>query len=223
MNDAATIAGMERHILIAGRHSAVLDALVLEALNLRLPLLVTQESGQDRSAGPEGLVSTIWNRRSPLSARSVIIRAANVLETIDEVIVVYQGHGEFRPFHELSSADIETTIDADVKGYLFLLREVLLYLNKQGSGILTLVFQHPLEQLGAPLEAGAAALFRAIGDELFAAYNNEPIVLRGFESTIDSPKEFAQFVLTAGENRPERTRGKWLKYTGKSGLFSFVR
>jgi len=214
---------MERHVLIAGRHSAVLDALVLEALNLRLPLLVTQESGQDRSAGPEGLLSTIWNRRSPLSARSVIIRAANELETIDEAIVVYQAHGGFQPLHELSAADIETGIDADIKGYLFLLREVLLHLNKQGSGILTLVFQHAPEQPGAPLEAGAAAVFRAIGNELFAAYHNEPILLRGFESTIDNPKEFAQFILTVGQDRPERTRGKWLKYTGKSGLFSFVR
>ena len=72
-------------------------------------------------------------------------------------------------------------------------------------------------------EAAAAAVFRSIGDELFTAYQNEPILLRGFESQTDQLEDFARFVLTGTNEKPERSRGKWLRYGGKSGLFSFVR
>jgi NAD(P)-dependent dehydrogenase (short-subunit alcohol dehydrogenase family) len=227
MIDAATIPAMARQLLIAGRNSALIDALVQEGLNLKVRLLTTFDSNLDRPSSldvPEDAAgSTPWNRRSPLSARSVLLRAVNVLGTLDEAIIVYSSEDKFRPFHELTAAEMEAKIDADVKGYLFIMKEVLAHFMRQRRGTLSLVFQRPSESLGSPLEASSAAAFRSIGDELFAAYQNEPIFLRGFESASDQPREFSQFVMTAAQEKPERSRGKWLRYTGKSGLFSFVR
>ncbi len=219
---------MERHVLIAGRGSAVLEALVQEAIGAKARVLRTLDSGQDKPPVPEGsedlLGLTIWNRRSPLSARSVVIRAANVLSNIDEAFIVYSSSDEkFRPFHELSPTDIELKVDSDVKGYLFLTKEVLAQLSRQRGGTISLVFQHPGAILGSPLEAVASAGFRSTGDELFMAYQNEPIILRGFESTAGDVNEFARYVFAAGTEKAERTRGKWQRFTGKSGLFSFGR
>ncbi|HUX13691.1 MAG TPA: hypothetical protein VMW87_11730 [Spirochaetia bacterium] len=219
---------MERHVLIAGRGGPVLEALVQEAIAAKARVLRTLDSGQDKPPVPEGsedlLALTIWNRRSPLSARSVVIRAANVLSTIEEAFIVYSSSNEvFRPFHELSPADIELKVDSDVKGYLFLIKEILAQLSRQRSGTISLVFQHPGAVLGSPLEAAAAAGFHSTADELFVAYQNEPVILRGFESTVADASEFARHVFAAGTEKAERTRGKWQRFTGKSGLFSFGR
>jgi hypothetical protein len=219
---------MERHVLIAGRGSAVLEALAQEALDAQERILRTLDAGQDKPQIAESLAPstafTIWNRRSPLSARSVVIRATNVLETIDEAYIIYSSPDEkLLPFHELSPADIELKIDSDVKGYIFLVKEIVAQFSRQRSGTISLVLQHPTAPFGSPLEAAAAASFRSVGEQLFAAYQNEPFVLRGFESTASDLKEFARYLVASGREKSDRARGRWLRYSGKSGLFSFGR
>ncbi|WP_455381708.1 hypothetical protein [Salinispira pacifica] len=219
---------MERHLLIAGRGSAVLDALAQEARSAKDRLLRTLDAGQEKPLLPEGQTDstayTIWNRRSPLSARSVVIRATNVLEKIDEAFIVFSSADDkFSPFHELSPADIELRVDSDVKGYIFLVKEIVAQFSRQGSGAVSLVLQYPASSLGSPIGAAAVAAFRSIGEQLFNAYQNEPFSLRGFESTSDDAKEFARYLFTAGQEKAEKLRGRWHRYGGKSGLFSFGR
>lgn len=210
----------------------MLEALAQEALDAKERIIRTLDAGQDKPQIPEALAPsaafTIWNRRSPLSARSVVIRAANVLETIDEAFIVYSSSDErFHPFHEISPADIELKIDSDVKGYIFLVKEIIAQFSRQRNGVVSLVLQHPSSAFGSPLEAAAAASFRSVGEQLFAAYQNEPFVLRGFESTTADVKEFARYLFASGREISERARwrwrGRWQRFSGKSGLFSFGR
>jgi NAD(P)-dependent dehydrogenase (short-subunit alcohol dehydrogenase family) len=162
-----------------------------------------------------------WNRPSPLSARNILLEGVTFLEKIDEAIVVHSAEEDGRPFHELSSADIERALDRSMKGFFFLLRELLGFFQRQKSGLLTLVEYDPAGRLH-PLPYASSGTFRALGSALFAQYGNEPFILRGLTSAVTQPEEFARYILESCE-RPEKTAGRWTKYSGRTGLFGLGR
>lgn len=216
---------MERHILIAGRSSPVADALRTAALSLHLKSLVTTSPDQESSPATEvsGELQdfTLWNMRSPLSARSVIIRAVNVLDTIDEALIVFSSADRYRPYHEIAASEIESSVDADIKGYLFVVREVLSHFHRQRKGVITFVMHRTdSDQAVAPIVASSYAAFRELAASLFVMYQNEPLILRGYLCGTDQLQDFARYILTTASDHPERTRGKWIRYTGRGGFFS---
>jgi NAD(P)-dependent dehydrogenase (short-subunit alcohol dehydrogenase family) len=170
----------------------------------------------------QNLHYVVWNRRSPLSARNLINDGLNRFERIDEVFVVFAPEGNGTAFHELSSADIEENLDVNFKGYLFLLKELFGLFQRQKSGTISLVHYEGITEIPAPLYAAAAGAFRTLVSALFAQYRNEQFHIRGFHSSVPQTKDFASYLLGITE-RPEKTSGRWFKYSGRAGLFSFGR
>jgi hypothetical protein len=214
------------NILLAGKDSVLLSGLTAEALAAGNRVAVTsapeaapfsEEPGETRN-----LRYIAWNPRSPLSARTVITETRTAFETIDEVIIVFSADTGRKEFHELSFADIEKTVDEDVKGFSFLTREVFGALQRQKKGILSFAHYDGGAEVLSPLQAAASGAFRSFGSALFAQYQNEPFTMYGYYSSLGDSGTFAQFLMNLS-GRTEKTARRWVKFSGRSGLFAFGR
>lgn len=187
---------MGRACLVTGKSGPLLVEVVLQGAARGRELLVTRSGHMDLGDVDEDTTSVIsWNRRSALSARSVVLHATNVFGTVDEAIVIFAPTEESATFHESSIVSIEDRIDAEVKGYVYILREVLAQMMKQGSGRLALMMHHPPEDLLTPLEATAVGSFASLTNSLAHYYQNEPIMIDRLRSHSDDVAGYAAFAL----------------------------
>lgn len=160
------------------------------------------------------------NRRSPLSARTFILRTITRFGGIDEAIVLNTAEGENRPLHELPAAAIEGPVDNAVKGPFFILRELLNYFWEQRKGLLSLASWSYGPEVLTPMDAAAAGSFKALGDSLFTYYANEPITVNGFESQSSRYTEFARFLMQTNRERGPKSHGRWFRHSDRGGLLS---
>lgn len=216
---------MDRTLLITGRQSPLTDDLVQEALSRSFRVFATYDPGVGEPEIPDGFGDDLtyieWNRRSPISARSVLLAVENSVEAVEEVFVLYQNEPSGVPFNETQASRIEEVIDGSIKGYLFLLREILAHGVRRGGVRVNLVVQEPSAELVPPLEAATSGAFMSAARALMALYEEESIRFRGFHSSGKEPKEFARFVLDTIRDKGEKSLGRWNKPGGRGNLFPF--
>ena len=106
---------------------------------------------------------------------------------------------------------------------LFLARESLAYFQGRGTGTLSFVLYDGGREVLTPVDAAVVGAFRAAVTAIFTFYEKEPVLVRAFESSVEKAAEFANHILTAYQDKPRKSAGKWNRYTGKTGLFSFRR
>ena len=218
---------MERTLLITGRHSAFTDDLVQEALARKFRVLATYDPSGEEPEVPDGLGDDLtyieWNRRSPISARSVLLKAENAADSVEELFVVYSPESLTVPFHETGASRIEELVDANIKGYLFLLREALGYLLRHGEGGgLNIVVRDRGSELVPPLESAVSNAFRSTVRSIMSFYEEEPVRIRGFHAPESKEgREFAQYILDTIQEKGEKSAGRWNKFGGRGALFPF--
>ncbi len=219
---------MNRSLLIASNADTHTEQLAHQAhsAGFTVVLAVADQAVGAESADAAGtgrIHRVAWNRCSPLSARALLVQAANVAAPITDVVYLHAPHARTTPFHETSAAGIEAVVDADTRGRLFFLKEALGSLQRSGGGSLTLLFDGDLSAESAPLDAESAGAFLALGRSLFTQYQNEPVQLRGLQSTGAAAEQFAHFVVQQLCAESSRQRGRWQRYSGKPTLFPFSR
>src|SRR5208283_164002 len=123
------------------------------------------------SGSPAAKQSTVpWNRRSPLSARTVLLNVVNMFDAVDEVLILEPPCGTHPSLHDMSSVEIERAFD-DAKGPVFLAREALAHFLGRHSGVLCMV------SMGAgssPLENAMRECFRGLSSSLLTANAEDP-------------------------------------------------
>jgi hypothetical protein len=160
-----------------------------------------------------------WNRRSPVSAQSVLLECRSLMGGLESAIVVFASSRDNRAFHEAPAGYIEETVDTGLKGYMFLLRELLGYFQKTGSGTLAVAVHDEGSEILSPVEACVSASFAALVQSLAVFYQNEPVSIAGFRSSTTQVNEYAQFIRRTLEEKQGRTAGVWHKYSDRSGFF----
>jgi NAD(P)-dependent dehydrogenase (short-subunit alcohol dehydrogenase family) len=105
-----------------------------------------------------------WNRRSPVSARTVLLSVRNAFETLDEALILEPPFPAGSPLTEAASADIERAFD-DSKGPVFLARELLGSFLAGGGGVISFVSGGPA---AGPVESAAREAFRGLATALMA-------------------------------------------------------
>lgn len=231
---------MKKTVLLAGKSSELLEELAREYLKAgyyvaaslgadRASLEKYTEPGQpgESSETPSGEQSAVnpviafeLNRRSPLSARTFVLRTVTRFGGIDEAVVLNTAEGENRPLHELPAAAIEEPVDKAVKGSFFILRELLNHFWERKAGLLSLVSCSYGSEVLTPLDAAAAGSFRGLSESVFTYYENEPITVNGFESQSSRYADFARFVISVNRDRGSKSHGKWFRYSERGGLLS---
>lgn len=210
---------MEQACLVTGKSSDLLGQVVHEAVARGRRTLLARSGPLEIPVDAEGVATASWNRRSALSARSLVLHAQNLYGRLEEAVIVFSPVRESVPFHESSIVSVENRTDAEVKGYLFIIRELVALFQKQRSGTLVLAVLEPEAELRSPLEAMSLGSFTSVAEALHSSYRNEALEIKLCHSRTGDTSGYAGFILDALEApRPRRPRTEWLRYGGRGGF-----
>jgi NAD(P)-dependent dehydrogenase (short-subunit alcohol dehydrogenase family) len=171
-----------------------------------------------------GFLLVDWNRRSPISARNVLLSVANRFGRIDEAVLLQDPSVEPRLLPDTSYESIERAADAWLKGPLFLLKGLLESFARDGGGRLALVEYAPRQALTRPpLEAALRGAFRALAQTLLDAGGPKGVQVHCFESVETLARDFANFIVETLGARGDKPSGKWLRFQPRGGLLSPLR
>jgi len=159
-----------------------------------------------------------WNRRSPVSARTVVLSLLNAFETLDEALILEPPFSAGAPLHETASADIERAFD-DSKGPVFLARELLGSFLARGGGVVCFVSRGPAT---GPVESAAREAFRGLAAALMASPGSGAIVANGFQCGAVDPEEYAAFIDRTLEEKARKITGRWFSCPARGGFFQGV-
>lgn len=176
-------------------------------------VITTCRKPEKTDAGDDGsdVVRAPWGRASPVSARNVLLKALTTFERLDTAVFTFSPSLKRVLLHETEYADIEAAVDEWVRGTLFLLREVIGQLVRQGSGTLALVQSFTREDSTEypPLEAMVRGAIGDLSASLLASYGGEGLSFFRFETSSPKMEEYAKYVvdsLADASGRPSRQR-----------------
>jgi NAD(P)-dependent dehydrogenase (short-subunit alcohol dehydrogenase family) len=163
-----------------------------------------------------------WNRRSPVSARNVMLKALAAFDAIDALVLLGPPDLGGLPLLQLEAAAIEEEVDCWIKGSTFLARELLAYFSRRRAGMVALVAQNPASGGGAVGEIARGG-FRGLTWALLRGTGTvgESVMVNGFESSSPNIEDYAGFVHRALQERARRSPGKLLRHPG--GLAATLR
>ena len=214
---------MEQACLVTGKSSELLAEVVREAVAHGRRTTLAR-GGPLELPQLEGVSVVSWNRRSALSARSVVLHAQNTHGRLEEAVIVFSPVRDTVPFHESSIVNIENRVDAEMKGYLFLIRELASVFQKQRSGTLLLAVHDYESEVRSPAEAMALGGFMAAAESLQRFYEREPLEVKLCYSQADDTEAYASFILGALDSPPpRRVRNEWLRFAVRGGFFARPR
>jgi NAD(P)-dependent dehydrogenase (short-subunit alcohol dehydrogenase family) len=168
------------------------------------------------------IVRASWGKASPVSARNVMLKTITAFERLDAAVFSFAPALRRVLLHETDYAEIEGAVDEWIRGTLFLLREVLGQLVRQGSGTLALVASFTRDDASEvpPLEAMVRGALAELTTSVLASYGGEGIGVYRFETASPKVDEYVRFIvdtLKVASARPTRTRTFRFKPSG--GLF----
>jgi NAD(P)-dependent dehydrogenase (short-subunit alcohol dehydrogenase family) len=196
---------------------------LLLARGARVVATAARGSGGEQGpvrAGPDSRKLIVpWNRRSSMSARALLLDAANAFDSIDEAVIIEPPAAASGALHEIASTDIERAFD-DAKGPLFLAREVLASFVARGTGVLSMVSLGPAS---GPVENAVRESFRGVCSALFTAPSLKGITVNGFQAGTTDVEEYAAFIDRTLEEKARKISGRWFVWQARGGLFPGAR
>ena len=214
---------MKRKILITGFDSGLKAKLVKLFLDggYKVAATVNTQSIKTNSNN-SNFIEIPWNNRSPLSAKDIILECQNKMEGFDDALTIFSSQQNNRPIHEISSADIENAIDSGLKGNLFVLKEIILYFQKIGSGNISLINDIEHSEILAPLYAVETGGLLTLAKSLFASYQNEQLAINSYRSNSEELGDYAEYIYKNITERTKPVHGKIFKFQNR-GAFSFAK
>lgn len=177
------------------------------------------ESGAGRAPADAAPAAVPWNRRSPLSARTVLLNVLNTFDAVDEVLILEPPCATHPTLHDMSSVEIERAFD-DAKGPVFLAREMLAYFLGRHSGVLCMV---SAGSGSSPLESGMRECFRGLCSSLLTANGEQGVILNGFQSGGVQPEEYAAFIDKTLEEKARKITGRWFTCQSRPGFLQGMK
>ncbi len=216
---------MPRTVLITEGDSPLGGALTRLLAARGFSVVATRDRAGSDATMPAGSLAHVhavaWNRRSPVSARSLILDAVSLSGAhenaggLDEAIILEPPWPAGARLEEASSADIERSFD-EAKGPLFVAREVLALFARRGAGVLAFVMGAPGP---GPLEAGLQAGLHGTAAGILAAPRDASVLVNGFQTSSPEIEEYAQFIDKTLEERARRIGGRWFTCPARGGFF----
>jgi len=217
---------MTRGILIAGNESSIFSAITAETAKRvgSYATAIIPNRFPQRDGGPPlkaeiqaGEIALSWNPASPISARTVLLAAENRLGKINDCILVCSPPAVYRPPDGLAPEEIEILVDDHIKGWFFLIRELIIYFRRAASGSLS--FVAPETRGGKNIHAdllgsSAAACFVNYSGAVLASSANEPFLTMGFSGFETSEKsQFTSWLFKTIDESSKRNSGRWHKFS----------
>ena len=220
---------MTRGILIAGDESPLFAAAAAEAAkrveSFATVLIPSRGASYERGSIPPpkaeasgAAIPLLWNPVSPISARTAVLAAENRLGHINDAILVCSPPAVFKTVEALLPEEIEFFVNDHIKGWYFLIRELIQYFRHSGSGSLSLVvpginYEGKNAQTDL-LGPSSAASFRSFAQSILTMSTNEPFLIMGFICPVTGvEEEFADWLFQTIDEGSRKNRGHWLKFS----------
>ncbi len=215
---------MKKKILITGPESNLKTKLVKLFLSNNSIVAVSTETPNKKSSSKKSnLIEIPWNSKSPLSAKNMILECHNKLSGFDEALTIFSSEQNNKPIHEIPSSIIEEAIDTNLKGNIFILKEIILYFQNKGVGNISLINSITQNEIPAPLYALELGALSALTKSLFASYQNEQLAVNSFSSQSFEIDEYADFIFKNISDRGKVVHGKMFKFQDRGMLKSFTK
>jgi len=233
---------MTRGILIAGNDSSLFSAAAAEAVkrvesfaSVHIPNRFLLPEGRavvsPVTETVAGAIPLSWNPASPISARTLVLAAENQLKQINNAIVICSPPAVFKTAEVLMPEEIEILVNDHIKGWFYLIRELVLYFRRRGTGSLSLVAPEIISGRDAagitargahagnrnvPVDLvgpSASASFRAFAQSVIASQAGESFQVMGFTvSEAGDEEDFSAWVFKMIDEGAEKNSGRWHKY-----------
>jgi NAD(P)-dependent dehydrogenase (short-subunit alcohol dehydrogenase family) len=214
---------MERTILVTDGDTTLGSELVrlFSDRGYRVATTSSPEGQAPSRPLPKSALVVPWNRRSPVSAATLLGSARNGLTSIDEALILDVPRVSTAPIHELSAADIEKAFDFHLKPAVFLARELVSHFLERESGVLGLVSFSSRSQDGfvPALERAIRDGFKGFASSLLASYSKPAFFMNAFQSYSATAEDFALFIDKTLEEKGRKISGRWFTFQPKGGLF----
>jgi NAD(P)-dependent dehydrogenase (short-subunit alcohol dehydrogenase family) len=170
---------------------------------------------------PEGAATLAYDPRSCASASALVISAATALGgELGAAAVVAGPASQKAGFPAAKPADIAQLVDERCAGPLYLAREAVRRFEEKGFGrILLFAQESPRDAEAGPAAAMAYGAFEGLGRGLFAASAGSAWSAYGLRDSSGMPDRAARFALELLEEARPTKAGRWMRFSGKSGLF----
>ena len=170
----------------------------------------------------EDLLVVDWNRKSPISAKNVLLTGLNRFDRIDQTLLLLTPELEQKLLQETAVETINRAVDVWIKGSLFMIKTVLELYGQKQKGLLGLINHTPqaARAVPPPLESALRGSFRATAEAIFAGVGQQNVFVNGFESNSVKIEELADFIFDTMNNGGIRTAGKWHRFPPRSGILS---
>ena len=217
---------MSRGILITGNESSLLTALCVEAakrVENYAVAFIPRENGPSKAVPGDRRVLLDWNPPSPISAKTLMLSCQNTIHNIDDAILVCVPPSCRKKAEELSVVEIDQLIDYNIKGWFFLVRELVAEFEKRGRGNLAMVLAAELgpgpkgdkPDLAGPV---AVSAFRSFVQGILLSSFGASYNAMGFSMAEPGGEDaFAPYIFKTMEEEKNNS-GKWHKY----GKFAFL-
>lgn len=227
---------MKKTTLIAGKDYPAGTAYSTFAVEAERNVLITLPYGVDSDISPLNTETMAWNRPSPISARSAILKTINAYKSLDEVILVFDAQF-FAP--DYTSGEIEGishSVDDLILGYSYMAHEAITQFEKQGSGRLVFILKYASTSAN-PVRSGpdvrpasiplavAQEAFIALAENYAARYENDkPYQISLVRADTNSDSEICTWLFSYLNDLQNRKTSGWLKVGTKTGrVFSFLK
>jgi NAD(P)-dependent dehydrogenase (short-subunit alcohol dehydrogenase family) len=213
---------MKRKILITGLDSGLKTKLVKLFLDggYKVAATINTQSIKTNSNNIS-FIEIPWNNRSPLSAKDIILECQNKMDGFDNALTIFSSQQNNKPIHEISSADIENAIDSGLKGNLFVLKEIILYFQKKGSGNISLINDIEQSEILAPLYAVETGGLSTLAKSLFASYQNEQLAINSYRSNSGELEDYTEYIYKNITERTKPVHGKIFKFQDRGIINAF--
>ena len=218
----STLPDVKKTILIAPFDGPLAAALAssagAEGWSVALALARGPSTTPTESA--QGVVTITYDPRSYVSASSLVLSATNALGELDAAVLVFDPASTKADFLAGRPGELSGLVEERCSGPLFLARELIRRFEARKSGaILLLAPESPRDASLGPLAAMASGAFEGLGLGLFAASATASWVAYGLRDASGQADRAARHALELLSDSKTAKAGRWLRFTGKSGIF----
>jgi len=217
---------VRKTILIAPFNGPVAAAVAAEAraagwtLALALAREPKSEAKEpaDRESGDSFTLS--YNPASFVSVSAMVHEARNALGEIDAAVLIADPAAVRADFTAGRPGELGAAVEEQCAGPLYLARELVRRFEAHKSGRIVLVApERPRDAALGPLASLAAGAFEGLGEGLFTSAQGASWSAAGVLEASGLPEKAARFVLALLEEKRQNKTGRWIRYTGKGGIF----
>ena len=175
---------------------------------------------EEEAPAGAGCVALPYDPASYVSAAALVASACNALGDIEVAVLLADRRAGPADLAACKPGELAALVGGACAGPLYLVRELARRFEERRSGAFLLLAQErPRDAEAGPAAALAEGAFEGLGRGLFARAEGAAWRAFGVTDASGQPDRAARYALSLLDEGRTAKSGRWLRFTGKPGLF----